>query len=221
MTNPTKVLTLGQRNIVDEYVNLHGLDELQISFEGDETTPIFDYEAINALSLKLTDIQIIDCEISERDFETEIVTSRCTVTLPDGRSRTSEDSARVGDPFGNGKTVDTLRLAEQLAQTRAVRRGIRSVGINLHRAHEQWKRTGQTVGGHTNHDPRKTLYDEIHLYAEQAGYIIGKDKTEYEKFIAESYDGRTSARDLDDTELQRLNVTFRSFARLAKAKKAA
>lgn len=215
MTPERKILTLEQQSIVHDYVESHGLDASQISFEGHDTKPIFDYEAVNALSLKVTDIKDIECEISERDFESEIVTARCIVTLPDGRTRTSEDSARVGDPYGDRKIVDSIRLAEQLAQTRAVRRGVRSVGINLHRAHEQWKKNGgQPVSGHTDYNPRKPLYDEVHLYAEKAGYIVNGDTDEYRKFIAETYDGRTSAKDLDDIELRRLIVTFRSFARL-------
>ena len=216
MSNERKILTAEQTAIVAEYVEMHNLDASQISFEGKEIKPIFDYEAVCALSLKLTDIQDISCEISERDFEYRVVSAKCVVTLPDGRTRTSEDSAAIGDVIGDGKTIETMRLAENVAQARAVRRGIRSVGINLANAHTNFKLNLSISKGSTDYDPRQTQYNEIHLYAEKAGFIVGKDKSEYQMFIAEQFDGRASAKDLNDLELQRLLVAMRSFARLSK-----
>lgn len=208
------ILTQEQLEIQSEFVQLYGLEPEQISFEGNEPNPILDYEAISLLSLQLTDIQELDCWISERGKETGTVTVRCVVTLPDGRKRSAESSAALGEPLPGGKTIDTFQLAEAVARARASRVGIRSVGVNLFNAHKKFKESGNIATGHLRFDPRKPLYDEIHVNAEKAGYIVGKDKSEYQKFIAESYEGRTSAKDLDDAELNRLNITFRSFARL-------
>lgn len=208
-----KVLTTEQKNILDELVEVHALDASQISFEGENATPIFDYEAVCALSLKLTDIQDIDCQISERDTVDGIVSASCKITLPDGRTRTVEDSASLNESFADNKIIDTYRLAENVAQARAVRRGIRSVGVNLFRAHQEFVKTGQAATAHTNNNPRLTHYQEIHKLASKIGLIDGADKSKYEQFLAEKYDGRTSSADLDDLELHRLLVTFRAFER--------
>lgn len=217
MTEPRKILTADQQKIVREISETHGLDPKQISFESDDPTPIFDFEAVCMLSLKLTDIQDITCEISDRDFDTQIVTARCSVKLPDGRTRVCEDSARLHEPIGDGGTIDSLRMADNVAQARAVRRGIRSVGINLWNAHKQFMKSGIVAQGHTQHDPRKPQYEEIHVLAGNLGLIEPGNKQRYKAFIAESYDGRTSAKDLDDSELQRFLISLRAMNRVRTA----
>lgn len=204
-----------QAAIVKEICEMHDLEATQISFEGPETTPIFDYEAVCALSLKLTDIQDIDCWISDRgDADTEIVSAKCTVTVPGGRTRTCEGSAQLLERLGDGNVVETYAQAEALAQSRAVRRGIRSVGVNLYNAHRKFLATGQVAASHTDHDPRAPVYAQIHILATELDLIIDGDKTRYRQYIAENFDGRTSARDLTDFELQRMLTSFRSLRRL-------
>lgn len=215
--NGNRTLTNAQHQIVREIAEMHGLDPGQISFEGDDPTPIFDFEAVCLLSLKLTDIQDVTCEISERDFDSQIVTARCSVRLPDGRTRVCEDSARLHEPFGDGGTIDSLRMADNVAQARAVRRGIRSVGINLWHAHKKFRDSGLVAEGHTRHDPRKPQYEEVHVLAGNLGLIEPGSKERYKAFLAESYDGRTSAKDLDDAELQRLLISLRAMDRVRKA----
>jgi len=217
--NQQRSFTAVQHGIIQELTNAHGLEISQIGFEGDDTTPIFDFEAVCLLSLKLTDIQEIRCEITDRDADSEIVTARCSVTLPDSRMRVCEDSAKLGEIIGDGKTIDTMRFADMVAQSRAVRRGIRSVGINLFHAHNRFMRDGQTVQGHTNHDPRHPLYQEVHVLASELDLIDGTDKTLYRQFLAESYDGRQSSKDLDDVELQRFLISLRAMARVKRLSK--
>jgi len=212
-----RTLTHTQHEIVKELTEMHGLDPAQISFEGNDPTPIFDFEAVCLLSLKLTDIQDITCEISDRDLESQIVTARCSVRLPDGRTRVSQDSARMYEPFADGGTIDSLRMADNVAQARAVRRGIRSVGINLWHAHKKFRESGQVALGHTRHDPRKPQYEEIHVLAGNLGLIDGAGKEAYKKFLAETFDGRTSAKDLDDDDLQRFLITLRAMDRVKRA----
>jgi len=209
-TTTTKNLTPEQAALVAEMVHVHGLDAEQISFEGIELKPIFDYEAVCALSLKLTDIQNIDSEISDRDLENHIISAKCNVILPDGRSRTAEDSAQVGETFASGKTILDLRMAEIVAQSRAVRRGIRSVGVNLYKAHKTFMENGQVTAGHTAHDPRYPKYQEVKVMTAKLGWT----QEEYEVFLAEMFEGRTSQKDLDDLELQRLIVSLRAQVRV-------
>ncbi len=207
--------TNAQLTLVQELCLMYGLMPDQISFEGNDITPIFDYEAVGCLSLKLTDIHTIACEISGRDDD-GTSTAKCTVTLPDGRSRIAEESAAIGEKLGNGVVIETAREADGIAQNRAVRRGIRSVGVNLYKSHLQFKEKGEITSGTMKADPRQPIYAEIHIRAAELDLIVDGDKSKYEEHIAELYDGRTSAADLNDLELQGLLRSFRSLARLSK-----
>jgi len=209
-----KIYTTEQIALLKELTETHGLDVSQISFEGKDATPIFDYEAVCALSLKLTDIKSIESQLTGSNAEEESVSAICTVTLPDGRTRSVEDSACLHEKFGDGKVIDSIRLAGLVAQARAVRRGIRSVGVNLFRAHQNFIKSGQAATAHTNYDPRQPEYQEIHAIAAKIGLIVNADKSQYQQFIAELYDGRTSAKELDNLELRRLKVALRAMSRL-------
>lgn len=205
-----------QAAIVKEICEVHELDATQIGFEDDSaTTPIFDYEAVCALSLRLTDIRDIDCSISDHgDADNELITAKCTVTVPDGRTRSCEGSAQLLERLKDGNIIETYQQAAAIAQARAVRRGIRSVGVNLWNAHRKFMQTGEIAAGHTRHDPRAPVYAEIHILATELDLIVDGNKEKYKAYIAENYDGRTSARDLTDMDLHRLLISFRSLTRL-------
>jgi hypothetical protein len=209
----TQSLSSEQLRIVRELSDAHGLDHTQISFDGPDLMPIFDYEAVCTLSLKLTDIAHISAVIRPSDPlrpNTSIAT--CTVDLADGRGRTVEDSADIGERLANGVVIETAREADGIAQNRAVRRGIRSVGVNLWFAHRRFLDTGSPASGHLGHDPRYVLYREIHALAAKIGLIVGGDKNGYEQFIAESFGGRISSLDLNDAELRQLGASLRAIA---------
>ncbi len=214
-TNPSSLLSTEQFAIVDDLCRSHGLEPAQISFDGDGLTPIFDYVAVSALSLKLTDIKDLTLEITNRDDASRFVSvARCTVTLPDGRSRTVEDSAEVGELIHGDETVTTLRDADGMAQNRAARRGIRSVGIDLWRAHRQWKDTGSAAAGRDDFDPRKNLGREIHALSDEIGYA----RDDYEAIIAENFDGRVSTSELTEEELTRFATLLRAIRRIQKSR---
>lgn len=218
---PEKTFTPRQWTVIGELVQTHGLDASQISFDGDEDTPIFDYEAISLLSLKLTDIQKLDCWISERNERAGYAASKCTVTLPDGRERSVSENAYIGEPLPRGSKVEDIRTAEALARSRASRLGIRSVGVNLWLAHQKFVKTGEVAEGHTRHNPRKPVYDEIHQLAENLELIKGSDRADYEELISAAYDGRRSSSELDDIELQRFLTTVRAMDRIRRSRIAA
>lgn len=212
MNTQDKTYTKAQLSILKEYGDLYGLDASQISFDGADTNPIFDHNAVSVLSLRLTDIQDIS--------PTEILDDGRTVSvfgstrLPDGRSRGSIGSCQVGEVLANGQTVENPQVALGVATSRCFRQGIRNVGINLHAAHQHFKKTGEVAPGHTNSEPRNPNYAELHMLAAELDLIVDGDKTKYTEYLAENYDGRTSAKDLNDVELQRLLIQFRSLARL-------
>lgn len=223
MTTTDKTYTKLQLRIVAELCQAHGLEPSQISFDGDGDTPIFDYEAVCALSLKLTDIVAIDCKMLEPTVNAlpvglvqgsvRISNAECTVTLPDGRTRTCVDSAQVGETAG-GRVFSTPREADGLAQNRAVRRGIRSVGINLWNAHNAFMRNGKATDGTLDSDPRTPNYREIHALATELDLIVDGDKSVYRNYIAASFAGVQSSKDLDDLQLHQLLVNLRLMAGL-------
>lgn len=209
----SRKLTTEQARIAKEICDLHGLDETQISFEGTELTPFFDYEGVCSLSLKLTDIHSIDCWISEYgDDDNEMVTAKCKVTVPDGRSRTCEANACLLEKLPDGGVIETFQIAQAVARARAVRLGIRSVGVNLYNAHRKFVGTGEIALGHTRHDPRLPVYSEIHVLGAKLDLIVDADKTAYRIFIDAMFPGKTSARDLNDIELHQLLVALRAMA---------
>lgn len=215
-----KLFTAEQLSLVQELCDTHDLQPEQISFEGNDLNPIFDYEAACALSVKLTDIQHINAQVTERETVDGVLMSTAlgTATLPDGRSRTIEDSAFVGETIGNGKTLATVRDADSMAQNRAVRRAIRSVGVNLYNAHKKFKETGQIATGQMiPANPRAAALAELHALAAECGLIVNGDRARYEKFIADSYDGATSSSQLNDLDFQRLMIQLRAMARHARS----
>ncbi len=219
MKHEIPTFTKPQAAIVAEYAKLHGLDASQISFNEADLEPIFDHNAISVLSLKLTDIQDIS--------PTEVLNDGKTITvfgktlLPDGRSRGSIGSCAIGDVMAGGEVVDNDQVALGLATSRCFRQGIRNVGINLHAAHQRFVQTGEIAGSHTREDPRKPVYAEIHMLAAELDLIVDGNKAKYHEYLAENYEGRTSASDLNDVELHRLLIAFRSLARLRRERQAA
>lgn len=212
----TRHYSISQMKIISDLCQTHGLDPLQISFEGDDLNPIFDYEAVSLLSLKLTDIAAIDTSHIVRDHETGRSTCRCRVDLPDGRDRTVSDSAAIGDIMHDSTAIETVRQADAVARARASRLGIRSVGINLFQAHQRFMETGQVAASHLRHDPRAAQLTELHALAAEIGLIKGSDRSNYESFVAESFDGATSSKDLNDLDFQRLISQLRAMARHAR-----
>lgn len=216
------LLTAKQAEIVNSLCEVHGLEPNQISFHENESTPIFDYEAICYLSVVLTDIQDMDTQIVE--INEDFAKAKCTVTLSDGRTRSVEDLAEIGELIGKDPTrIKSPRLAQQVARSRAARLGIRSVGVNLFNAHQKFIETGEIANGHTNHDPRYPHYQTIKTIAKKIGLIVttkidGKtveEKSEYEKVLSQNLKVK-SLKDLTDKQLQRAVVLFRTLERLAK-----
>lgn len=193
-------LQKAQEKVRAEICEAHGLDPDQITF-ADDATPIFDFEAVSLLALKLTDIKSIECATLWLDTDRKYVTAKCDVELPDGRSRSVSATALVGETLAGGQPVNTLFQAEAVAHARATRRGVRSVGINLFRAHRQYMQTGSTTSASGRLDPKIAFYQEAHLLAIKLRLIVGTDRSKYEALIAANFDGRTSTRDLDETEL--------------------
>ncbi|MCC7308291.1 MAG: hypothetical protein IT173_12050 [Acidobacteria bacterium] len=215
---PIRRYSLPQMNIISDLCQRHLLDPTQIAFEGDDLNPIFDYEAVSLLSLRLTDIQTIDCSLITHSADGRS-TCECTVMLTDGRSRTVSDSAAIGEEMPGGTRIADVRLADSVARSRASRLGIRSVGINLYHAHKRFRETGGIAVASTDSDPRAAALRELHVLATELDLIVDGDKTAYQQFIADSFEGKTSSTHLNDLDFQRLLNQLRAMARHTRSRK--
>ena len=220
MKHTTQTFTNEQLDIVADYGKHYPMITAdQINFDGKDLTPIFDHNAISILTLRLTDIQ--DISPTQVNWNGDTCTVFGRVTLPDGRTRGCFGSATIGDTFGSGKVIESRQVAEGLATSRCFRQGLRNVAIDLHAAHSRYKDTGEISGGNLREDPRKTNYKEIHVLATEIGLIVDGDKSGYQTYLSDNYDGRTSASDLTDLELHRLLTSFRSLSKATRERKAA
>ncbi len=205
-----KILSKEQSELVAEFVATYNLSEEQISFDGNSTEPIFDYEALNVLRLRLTDLQDTDPWIAERNETLGIVTAKCTVTLADGRTASDLGSAQLGEVMPDGGKIENFIQAQNVALARALRRGIRSAGVNLLKAHKQFLQTGEIVSGAADEETLSKIGREIHALAAEWGHIKGKDKSDYQSFIENVFGtGKRSTLDLNDIEKSQLANMYR------------
>lgn len=211
-------LSYEQSSLVKEFTETYDLDESQISFEGESLEPIFDYEALNALRLALTDIRHIEPSIEERNEAQGIVTVKCQVVLSDGRSASALESAMIGETMPNGRAIESLRQAQNVAQARALRRGIRSVGVNLLRAHRQFMLSGEVAKSTPDAEFQSSRGKEIHALAQEWGHIKGQEKSAYYDFIERIFgEGKRSSLDLNDIQRSQLATMYRSMLKARKA----
>lgn len=221
---PRRILTDEQQRIAAEFAINYQIDMSQISFEGDNPEPIFDYEALNLLRLQLSDIQTTDSEIAERNMQLGIVTVRCTAVLPDGRSASDLGSAQFatyddeskqqlteGEVMPDGTRIENMLQAQNVALARALRRALRAVGFNPVRARNQFLQTGKPTFADIDQEFQSPIGKEIHKLAADWGHIVGKDKTGYQDFIEGIFgNGKRSTLDLNDIEKSQLANMYRT-----------
>jgi hypothetical protein len=208
-----KTFTLEQSNLVKDFIELYGLSEEQISFDGETIEPIFDFEALCVLREKLTRFQSVDTSKTLFNQETNEAECVCTIITQNNLPVSVSDFAQIGEMMPDGKRIENSMQAKRVARARAMRSGIRAAGVNLLKAHKSYVESCDILDFKPV-DPRIAKRKEVHVLAKELGLIKDEDKSEYQKFIAETYDGRTSSNDLEEKELQRLIVTFRAMRRL-------
>lgn len=210
MSQQKNQFTHDQQHIVDQYVSMHGLSPEQISFDENSLVPSFDHNAISVLSLRLTDIHDISPTRTLNDGSTITVFGQ--TVLPDGRTRGSIGSCKIGETLANGKTASNDQIALGVATSRCFRQAIRNVGIDLHKAHLQFLATGDVAQGNTRQNPRQPINAEIHMLATELDLIVDGDKKEYRRLMAEMFDGIESSTELNDLQLHQFRVSLRAMA---------
>lgn len=200
----TKLYTPEQLQLLREFKSFYGIDESQVAFEGASPEPIFTYEALNILRLRLTDIQEIEVFPGRNAPDDNFATVECSVCLADGRKARSFDSAAVGEVMHDGSQVENIRQAWNLAQSRAIRRGIRSVGINLLAAHRSFLETGEAAIAEPQ-DLRRIRQKQLKALVKEWGH----SDADYRDFMERLFGARSSL-DLDDIQTAQLISTYRA-----------
>ncbi len=193
MEKVTKILTPQQLAIVAGYVHSHDLSENQISFQGDSLKPIFDYPALNVLRLRLTDIKNLEPVVVERTDK--LVTARCNITLADDRTASDLGTAEIGETLHDGSKIENLIQAQNVAISRSARRGLVAAGVDLDKAHNRFRQTGEIFSTEPI-DLDLKFQREIHALRDEWGH----SDSQYRLFLQDLFKVSSST---DLNELQR------------------
>lgn len=206
-----RLLTPAQEQLVREFTEIYGLERSQISFDSDRPDPIFDFDALSLLSVKLSDIKairVVPCEV----LITGLAASSCEVKLPDGRTRDFFGSALLGEVMPDGGTVDDIKQALDISQARSLRKGLRAVGWDPVRAHQDFLAgRGTELGASpTAGNQRNAELAQAHILGQELGLIVGADKTRWQKLLAIWFNGKDSSATLNDNQRSQLLAILRS-----------
>lgn len=206
-----KVLTLAQEQTVREFTETYRIKREQISFEGESTEPIFDYDALSLLALELSDIPSIKVENGDYNPSIGLATAVCTVKLIDGRERETFANAMVGEVLHDGTIVEDLGTALNLTRSRALRIGLRSVGFDPVAAHKERQQSASQTSDFV--DLRNRELAEIHMLGEELGYLVPEDsgKVAWKNLIATYFPGQTSSGDLSDLQRSQFLTMLRGW----------
>ena len=188
-------------------------------FRGASLDPIFDYDALAVLSIKLCNLPDIDVDFGTLDRLNGLATSRGIIMLPTGASRKTFGSAMVGELMPNGDRVNDIHQAVTVSRARALRHVLRSVGFDPIAAHRAFQKTG-TMLELTPVDPYLKTLAEIHLHAQSLDLIsVSGDgfvnKVAYQQKMAGYFKGKTSARALTDEERSQWLQILRAWTKAA------
>lgn len=195
MNSTEKTLSPEQNYLVSELAATYGIDPDEIIFYTGEPRPFFKYEATCVLCNSLTDLQSIDIEPINNGF-VDSVSYRCTLMQADASTRSAVGVANVGETDGDGKVLTPSQLIET-ASGRAIRSALRVAGIDLLKLHNQADDTVVRFSGPTANN-HASLLRLVHKLGQEAGLIIGKDKTAWHRILDNRYKVQSSDRLTED-----------------------
>lgn len=198
---PPRRFNLKQEALVGEFVSAYDIDAKQVIFFDDSEAPFFLFEALAQIVSVLADfreVAVTKPEIEERNGN---ATCEAAITLEDGRVVRSFGSSFVGDTLP-GKEVGDFQTAFDLARARALRSALRLAGFDPVKRHEQRKRGEKAAAPilSPEAEQRNKELAEIHAIAEEAGLIIGNDKSAYYRQLGVFFPGVPSAGELSAKE---------------------
>lgn len=196
--NP-RALTLQQESIRSEFAQTYDIAPEQIIFFDETPTPFFLFEGLAQIVGALAnfrEVAVTHPEIAERNGN---ATCEAALTLEDGRVVKSFGSSFVGDTLP-GKDASDFQMAFDLA--RALRSALRLAGFDPVKSHEQRKRGGKAEAPTITpeEEQRNKELAEIHVIAEEAGLIVGSDKSAYYRQLGVFFPGVQSASHLNTKE---------------------
>lgn len=206
-----------QQQILNDFHATYGIAPEQISFDARTGEAIFDFDALSVLALALTDIQDIEVEFAGFEPAINLATSRCFVSLPDGRSRKMFGTAMIGEELPENRTVTDVTTAVAVSRARALRVGLRAVGFDPISAHKQ-KKAGQTPTLSPERDTVHSDIQQIHILAKDIG-LIGPsgDDSRYRKLISVFFPGIHTSKNLNDKQRSQLITTLRALKQSGEA----
>jgi len=217
--NQPRTYSREQRAIQKEFCEVYGFKPEQVGFDGNSLDPIFDYDALCLLSIRLCDIPDIFTELASVDRLQGLAQSRCSLTLPGGAMRRVFATALMGEAMPDGEPIRDISQAISVSRARALRVGLRAVGFDPIKAHQTFKDSkGSQKLQLLPVDRRTAELAEIHMLAQALDWIVvGGDgfvnKTEYQRMMAVYFNGETSAKNMDDQHRSQWLTMLRSWAK--------
>ncbi|MBD0370299.1 MAG: hypothetical protein ICV60_05650 [Pyrinomonadaceae bacterium] len=193
--------TLQQEDVAREFMEAYGIERQQISFDVDSPDPIFDFDALNLLVHTLGNFPVISTDLDKVEEKTGLVTATCDITVPDNRMRHVTAASFIGETLPGGSIVGNYTQALNVAQARALRKGLRAVGFDVVRAHRQSSEAPLTLNMVSETDSRTKDLAQAHILGKEMGLIQGGDKTLWSRLISIWFGGRASSAELSDEEL--------------------
>jgi hypothetical protein len=201
-----------QQKLRDEFCKAYGLASEQVGFSSrNSLDPIFDFDALNVMANTLADIPSINVDFASFDPLRGLAKSLCEIELPGGHRRKIFGVAIVGEMLHDGTNITGMKQAIDVSRARCLRTGLRAIGFDAVRAHELAKQGKRIDLLGSEARERQTRLAEIHILAGPKG--LNLDRSEYEKLMAENFDGRTTCNDLDPGELAEWCGMLRAWAR--------
>ncbi len=215
-TSP-QTLTKAQLELQREFCRDYGFNPNQISFDGDE--PIFDFDALSVLSMRLCDLPDIHIDLSQVNAQLGLATSTGLVVLPGGKTRKTFAAAIVHEEMPDGNPIRDMGQAIAVSRARALRIVLRAVGFDPVAAHKVFKSSNGTRKLELLPiDLRTRELAEIHMLAQALDFIVVNgggfiNKIIYQRTMTTYFPERTSARDMTEQErAQWLNI-LRAFTK--------
>lgn len=121
--------------IKEQFKAAYDIDPEQIFFD-EKGSPFFDHEALQLLAIKLApQVRNIEIELAQLSKADRFVVASCSVYLEDGRARTTTGSVLLSTAGSEEDENKAFESAVLLANSRALRSGLRSIGFDPIKAH--------------------------------------------------------------------------------------
>lgn len=219
----TRKFTPQQLALVKEF-EVYGIDETDIIFYSEKPEPFFTYEATAMLAQKLTDVRSIDVEplpafaaqIVSNNLLGQTVTNKTTAVRCKLGFENEKSCSGVGVVNHDEKFDDKLMNDHQrfsLASARAIRNALKASGINLLKAHNLAKSTGE-ITAPSEDSLRAKLIAEVHALGYETGFIYrdgleSLNKSAWNNILLKRY-GTHSSRLLTNLQLTDFAAFLRS-----------